>query len=117
LIVFSGTAAACFAVRQRSNAAACCCEQNYSKHGIPAQDFLQSDQHYARAGIGNGEEPMKVILTMVGMAGIAVLIAFALLSVFQNLMAITASPSLDALADEAGDEERIQPPEELGNAS
>ena len=60
---------------------------------------------------------MKVILTMVGMAGIAVLIAFALLSVFQNLMAITASPSLDALADEAGDEERIQPPEELGNAS
>jgi hypothetical protein len=117
LIFLSGTAAACFAVRQRSNAAACCCEQNYSKHGIPAQDFLQSDQHYARAGIGNGEEPMKVILTMVGMAGIAVLIAFALLSVFQNLMAITASPSLDALADEAGDEERIQPPEELGNAS
>jgi hypothetical protein len=60
---------------------------------------------------------MSVILTIVGMVGIAVLIAFALLSVFQNLMAIAASPSLDALAGEAGDEERIQPPEELRDAS
>jgi hypothetical protein len=59
---------------------------------------------------------MNVILTIVGMAGIAVLITFALLSVLQNLMVIGASPSLDALADEAGDEERIQPPGELRNA-
>jgi hypothetical protein len=95
----------------------CGCEQNRSKHGIPAQDFLPSDQHYARAGIGNGEETMNVILTIVGMAGIAVLIAFALLSVLQNLMAITASPSLDVLAGEAGEEEQIQPREELGDAS
>ena len=58
-----------------------------------------------------------MILTIVGIAGIAVLIVFALLSVLQNLMAITASPSLDALADEAGDEDRIQLPEELRNAS
>jgi hypothetical protein len=60
---------------------------------------------------------MNVILTIVGMAGIAVLIAFALLGVLQNLMAITVPPSLDALADEAGDEEQIQPCEELGDAS
>jgi hypothetical protein len=60
---------------------------------------------------------MTVILTIVGMSGIAVLIAFALFGVIQNLMAITASPSLDALADEAGDEEQIQPPEELRDAS
>jgi hypothetical protein len=60
---------------------------------------------------------MNVILTIVGVAGIAVLIAFALLSVLQNLMAITVSPSLDALADEAGDEEQIQPSEELRDAS
>ena len=60
---------------------------------------------------------MTVILTIVGMSGIAVLIAFALFGVIQNLMAITASPSLDALADEAGDEEEIQPPEELRDAS
>jgi hypothetical protein len=60
---------------------------------------------------------MNVILTIVGMVGIAVLIAFAMLNVFQSLMAITAPPSLDALADEAGDEERIQASEELGDAS
>jgi hypothetical protein len=60
---------------------------------------------------------MNVTLTIVGMAGIAVLIAFALLSVLQNLMAVIASPSLDALADEAGDEEQIQPPGELRDAS
>ena len=60
---------------------------------------------------------MTVILTIVGMSGIAVLIAFALFGVIQNLMAITASPSLDALADETGDEEQIQPPEELRDAS
>ena len=59
---------------------------------------------------------MNVILTIVGMAGIAVLIAFALLRVLQNLMIIAASPSLDALADEAGDEKQIQPPEELRDA-
>ena len=56
-------------------------------------------------------------LTIVGMAGIAVLIAFALLSVLQNLMGVIASPSLDALADEAGDEEQIQPSGELRDAS
>ena len=56
---------------------------------------------------------MNVTLTIVGMVGIAVLIAFALLNVLQNLKAIIASPSLDALADEAGDEEQIQPPEAL----
>ena len=60
---------------------------------------------------------MTVILTIVGMSGIAVLIAFALFNVLKDLMAITASPSLDALADEAGDEEQIQLPEELGDAS
>jgi hypothetical protein len=92
-------------------------EQIHSKFGIPAQEFLQPDRHYACGAIGNGEEPMKVTLTIVGMVGIAVLIAFALLSVLQNLMAIIASPSLDALADEAGDEERIQLPEELGDTS
>ena len=59
---------------------------------------------------------MNVILTIVGMAGIAVLIAFALLSVLQNLMAIAASPSLDASADEAGYEKQIQPPGELRDA-
>ena len=57
-----------------------------------------------------------MILTIVGMAGIAVLIAFALLSVLQNLMAIAASPSLDASADEAGYEKQIQPPGELRDA-